>query len=499
MLFNSLSFLWFFAVVLGIYFLPWDRLLGSRALRFRQVMLLVASYFFYMCWKAEYAVLILLSTGIDYYAALQMGKCATQQERKKYLLLSLVVNLGLLFSFKYYNFFNGSLQAVVEALGFSYPIPALKVLLPVGISFYTFQTLGYSIDVYRGDAKPERDFIVFALYVSFFPQLVAGPIERARRLIPQFHRKPAVAWSDLVSGFSMILWGFFMKVVVADQIAPYVVRVYGTPEAYSGLHYLVATGLFAYQIFCDFAGYSAIAIGTAGMMGYRMMENFRRPFFARSMNEFWGRWHVSLMTWFRDYVYKFLRVKEAAGWRVYFNLFVIYLLSGIWHGASWTFVAWGIGNWVVLALERLVSQWEWARNTKHPRWLDAFGLFRVLESCCVFMLFLIPGVFFRAESFDKALYMYRHFCDIPPLSREFLGSLILPFTSDYSALAMALCVAGSLILLEGVHLVQETKFKPIMKLWNESTLFKGGCLVALTLIILLFGNFDSQSFLYFQF
>lgn len=499
MLFNSISFLVFFAVVLGLYFMPWQRCVGSRSLRARQILLLIASYFFYMCWRAEYAVLIMLSTGIDYYAGLRMGSCTTKEERRPYLFLSLLVNLGLLFSFKYLDFFNGSMTALFGQFGLDYPIPAFNILLPVGISFYTFQTLGYSIDVYRGDKKPERDLVVFALYVSFFPQLVAGPIERSRRLIPQFHSERTVTWQGFVNGFAMILWGFFMKVVIADNIAPYVVRVFAQPEAYTGGHYIVASGLFAYQVFCDFAGYSAIAIGTAAMMGYRMMQNFRRPFFARSMTEFWGRWHVSLMTWFRDYVYKGLRVKEAAGWRIYLNLFIVYMLSGIWHGANWTFVAWGLVNWVILALERLVSQWEWAGKHKRPRWLELFGVTRVLECVCVFSMFALPAIFFRSPNISQALSMYRGVVNIPPITTDYVASLILPFTSDYSALAMCLFVIASLSLLELVHVIQETGFKPVMALWQKSALFKGACLTGLALIILLFGNFDSQAFIYFQF
>ncbi len=524
MLFNSIQFLLYFVVVLGLYFLPWERPLGilsnrlrgsdgggggrlaawlasgdRGALRLRQVLLLLASYYFYMCWRPEYALLILLSTVIDYFAALLMEACPERRGRRKYLIVSLLANLGLLFSFKYFNFFNQSLRLVFEHFGATYSIPSLRVLLPVGISFYTFQTLGYSIDVYRGDKKAERDFIVFALYVSFFPQLVAGPIERSRRLIPQFHQRRTVDWSGFVRGFSYILWGYFMKLVIADQIAPYVNRIFAQPENYSGGHYIVASALFAYQVFGDFAGYSAIAIGTAAMMGYSMMQNFRRPFFATNMTDFWGRWHVSLMTWLRDYVYRALRVKDSAGWRLYMNLLIIYLLSGLWHGAAWTFVAWGLVNWIILAVERAINEWPFAARHKRPKWMNLWGLTRALECLCVFFLFSIPAIFFRAPTIAQALAMYRRIFEIPAIDRGYLASLVLPFTSDYSALALALAVAASLVLLEGVHLVQEMEAGWIMRRWQQSTVFRGTCLASLMLIILLFGNFDSQSFLYFQF
>ncbi len=496
MLFNSVQFLVFFPIVLGLYFV-----LPKRA---RLYMLLGASYYFYMAWRAEFAALIVISTAVDYYAALQMHQRETRRGRWPFLLLSLAVNLGLLFMFKYYNFAFDSSETVIGWFGYEWTLPTMpEGLLPVGISFYTFQTLGYSIDVFRGDREPERDWVIFALYVSFFPQLVAGPIERARRLIPQFHedRRERVDYDRLVSGFAMILWGFFMKLVLADNAGLYVYKIYhpAAYQNYSGGHYLIAMYLFAYQVFCDFAGYSCIAIGTARMMGFDMMQNFRRPYFARTFADLWARWHISLMTWFRDYLYKPMHKKGAGPWRIVGALFVIYFVSGFWHGAAWTFVAWGVLNWLYVAVERLINSWNWAKQIKRPEWTNMFGIFRVLETFTVVSLFAFAGIYFRAHSIEQAHYIMRHLFDIPKINLNYLASLVLPFTGDYSALAFAAIIAGAWVLLEAVHLVQENKTTRILKLWNESPVFKGVCLIALLMIILLFGNFSSATFVYFQF
>ncbi len=493
MLFNSVHFLVFFPLVLILYFT-----LPRRA---RQIMLLGASYYFYMSWKAEYAVLIAMSTVVDYFASIQMGKRTEKKSRRPFLIISLVANLGLLFAFKYFNFALDSANMVLDQFNHALAIPRLNVLLPVGISFYTFQTIGYSIDVYRGDRKPEKNWVVFALYVSFFPQLVAGPIERARRLIPQFHedRRSQVDFDRLVNGLAMILWGFFMKLVIADNAAIYINNVYGAHTSYTGGHFLIAMYLFAYQVFCDFAGYSCIAIGTAGMMGYDMMQNFRRPYLARTFADLWARWHISLMTWFRDYLYRPLHKKGANVWRVVGTLYIIYIVSGFWHGAAWTFVAWSVLNWKFVALERIINNWEWAKRIKRPAWTDKFGIFRVVETFIVVSFFAFAGIYFRSRTMDQAHYVMRHLFDFPKLNMGYLASLVLPFTGDYSALAFGLTLGLMLVLLEAIHLVQESKHVLIMKLWQESSIFKGACLIGLALIVLFFGNFNSNSFVYFQF
>jgi alginate O-acetyltransferase complex protein AlgI len=343
-LFNSIEFLLFFPVVVAIYF--------ATPQRYRWALLLAASYYFYASWKPEYLLLIIASTLVDYGCGLRMGSIAGKARRKKWLLVSLTSNLGLLFAFKYFNFFNESARAVFDRFNIFYDVPAFDLLLPVGISFYTFQTLSYSIDVYRGRQRPERHLGIFALYVSFFPQLVAGPIERSTHLLPQFFQPHRFEYDRVTSGLRLVLWGFFKKVVVADRLALYVNAVYNDPSAHTGPTILLATYFFAFQIYCDFSGYSDIAIGTARVMGYDLMQNFRRPYFARSISEFWSRWHISLSTWFRDYLYIPLGGNRVPRWRWYVNLFAVFLISGLWHGANWTFVVWGAlhGTYLIVGL-----------------------------------------------------------------------------------------------------------------------------------------------------
>lgn len=364
MLFNSLQFLLFLPVVVALYF--------ATPHRFRWALLLLASYYFYAAWRPEYLLLIIASTLVDYLCALRMGRLESRRRRKKYLVLSLGSNLGLLFGFKYLTFFNESTRAVFDQLNIFYGVPTFEILLPVGISFYTFQTLSYTIDVYRGARPPERHLGIFALYVSFFPQLVAGPIERSTRLLPQFFQHHGFDAGRVQSGLRLILWGFFKKIVIADRLAVYVNAVYANPSAYDGPSLLLATYFFAFQIYCDFSAYSDIAIGSARVMGFELMQNFRRPYFARSIQEFWQRWHISLSTWFRDYVYLPLGGNRVPTWRWYTNLLLVFLVSGLWHGANWTFVVWGAlhGTYLVFAIatrDRRDHMWRRLEQLL-PRW-----------------------------------------------------------------------------------------------------------------------------------
>lgn len=393
MLFNSYEFLVFFPIVVLLYF--------GVPHRFRSLLLLVASYYFYMAWRAEYAVLLAASTLIDYSCGLRMAR-VPKPARRKYLLLSLLTNLGLLFAFKYYGFFSASAAAAAGLLGGSLHLPALDVLLPVGISFYTFQTLSYSIEVYQGSIPAERNLIRFALYVSFFPQLVAGPIERAGALLPQLEQRHSFDAERAANGLKMIAWGMFKKVVIADRLALVVDTVYNDPGGFGGFHYIVATVFFAYQIYCDFSGYSDIAIGAAMVLGIRLMTNFDRPYAARSIGEFWKRWHISLSTWFRDYVYIPLGGNRVAVPRWYANLIIVFAVSGLWHGANWTFVVWGLvhGLYMVVGaasqpLRRAVA--ERSGLTRCP------GLHAALQRATTFGLVCFAWVFFRAENVGQAL------------------------------------------------------------------------------------------------
>ncbi|MEM7129581.1 MAG: MBOAT family protein [Chloroflexota bacterium] len=394
MLFNSAHYLLFLPVVALFYYLI--------PFRWRWVLLLVASYYFYISWKPEYIVLILVSTLIDYFVGIGLGSTNIEWKRRLLLGTSLFTNLGILFSFKYLGFFLNSYSMI----GGSLPPVTLDyidtIILPVGISFYTFQTLSYSIDVFRGRKEPEKNLGIFALYVSFFPQLVAGPIERSTHLLPQLHQNHSLQRDNIVSGLQLILWGMFKKVVIADRLGEIVNSIYDTPELYSSSALVIATYFFAFQIFCDFSGYSDIAIGSARLLGFNLMQNFDRPYIARSVSEFWRRWHISLSTWFRDYLYIPLGGNRVAVSRWYFNIFVVFLISGLWHGASWTFVAWGALHGIYMIVEQMARPW----TDKISNSLDVskYGImFELLSKLVTFHLVVFAWIFFRAQSWNDAI------------------------------------------------------------------------------------------------
>ena len=477
MLFNSIHFLLFFPSIIIIYFLI--------PVKYRWILLLAGSYYFYMCWKVEYVFLILFSTIVDYLVGIQMGKTIDKNKRKILLVISLVTNLGLLFAFKYFNFFNESVREVFQAFDLSYAIPAIDVLLPVGISFYTFQTLSYSIDVYRGAKEPEKHFGIFALFVSFFPQLVAGPIERSQKLLPQLYEKHKFDFDRIVDGLKLMVWGFFMKLVIADRLAIYVNAVYNNPEQHTGLTLALATVFFAFQIYCDFAGYSNIAIGAAKVMGVNLMINFNRPYFSKSISEFWKRWHISLSTWFRDYLYISLGGNRVSIPKWYFNLLIVFVISGLWHGANWTFVIWGALNGLYLIFEIITK--NWSKKVNHVLYLNRLPRLNLfLRTIITFLLACFAWIFFRANSshdafliinqlfvFDNPLYIgeWQHFLYgiagitfllIIEFNREYFGQYVLPFKTNH---------------------------------WFKEQL----AYTMLLLLILLIGVFDGGQFIYFQF
>jgi D-alanyl-lipoteichoic acid acyltransferase DltB (MBOAT superfamily) len=477
MLFNSLHFLVFFPLVVGIYF--------SLPHRFRWGLLLIASYYFYMCWKAEYVILIMASTVVDYFAALGMGKHTEKAKRKKYLLLSLIVNLGILFSFKYFNFFNENIRVLLDQFNIFYDAPTFKVLLPVGISFYTFQTLSYSIDVYRGVREPERHLGIFAVYVAYFPQLVAGPIERSTSLLPQFHKKNHFDPPMVVSGLRRMLWGMFQKVVVADRLAIYVDAVYNNQAHHGGLTLIVATVFFVFQVYCDFAGYSNIAIGAARVMGYDLRENFRRPFFAKTVAEFWQRWHISLLTWFRDYLYIPLGGNRVSRWRWYFNTMFVFILCGLWHGAAWTYVITltlhGVfilfGSSTEKVRKHLV---RFLRLENIPFLLDAMRMFMT------FWFFAFSLIFFRALSVSDATSIISKF-----FAFEYGFFLGQPSTFIYSVFAI--------LLLMTVDTVQEFFPHVFHRFKTGNVVMRYAVYAAITILIVMIGVYDGGQFIYFQF
>ena len=350
MSFASIKFLIFFPVVFFLYY--------AVPFRFRKYLLLVSSYYFYMCWKAEFIVLIVVSTAIDYFCGLGIEKYRNNKRMSKLLLtVSMCMNLGLLFFFKYLNFFGETLTAIFKAVSIPFSVPALNIILPVGISFYTFQTMSYTIDVYRGKLEAEHDFITFALFVSFFPQLVAGPIEKARNLLPQLKVEHPFSYENATYGLKLMVWGFFKKLVIADRLAAVIIDpVYGNLSAYTGGALALATAAFAFQIYCDFGGYSDIARGCARMMGIELMVNFKAPYlFSKSVSEYWKRNHISLSEWFRDYVYISLGGNRKGTLKKYLFIVITYFLSGLWHGAGWTFVIWGLLQAVYLISENMLG------------------------------------------------------------------------------------------------------------------------------------------------
>ncbi|GAB4424107.1 MAG: MBOAT family protein [Bacteroidia bacterium] len=433
MLFNSIDFALFLPVVVAVYY--------ALPHRFRWMLLLAASYYFYACWRAEYLLLVIFSTLVDYWAGLQMARRETKAARRPFLILSLVTNLGLLFTFKYLDFFTGSLNMAFQAFNIFGELPLFHLLLPVGISFYTFQTLSYSIEVYQGKQQAERHLGIFALYVSFFPQLVAGPIERASTLIHQLYERRDFDYERFSSGIKLMIWGFFKKIIIGDGLGLFVNAAYGQPQEHDSLSLLFASVCFAFQIYGDFSGYTDIARGTSRLMGFELMENFRQPYLSRSISDFWRRWHISLSTWFRDYVYIPLGGNRVVKWRMYYNLFITFTISGLWHGASWTFVIWGAlhGFYLMFALATGKIQarfWEVTGIARVP------GLHRVLDTAIVFVLVLIGWVFFRAATVQDAFYILSQILNPATYTATFSlvekVQIISPFTIATSMFCMLL-------------------------------------------------------------
>ena len=395
MLFNSIDFVLFFpAVTLAYFALPQA---------WRWAFLLAASYAFYMAWEPGYVVLIMASTLVDYAAGLGLGAAQGKGRRRAWLGLSLTANLGLLFFFKYYNFFAASLRPALAQLGWNVELPYSQLLLPVGISFYTFQTLSYTIEVYRGNQAPERHLGRFALYVAFFPQLVAGPIERPQHLLPQFLRRTRFDYDRVCDGLNRMLWGYVKKSVIADRLGMAVDAVYANPQAHEGPVLVLATVLFAFQIYCDFSGYTDIALGAAKVLGFDIMENFDRPYAARSIAGFWRRWHISLSTWFRDYLYIPLGGNRGSLPRWACNIVVVFALCGLWHGARWTFLLWGLLHATYMVSGRLTGPTRDRLLAGMPTGIRAVG-----AVVLTFTLTTFAWIFFRAGTIGDALYIVGH-------------------------------------------------------------------------------------------
>ena len=468
MLFNSLHFLIFFPIILILYF--------SIPHKYRWTILLIGSYYFYMSWKPEYIILIMISTLIDYIAGIQIYNTVSKRKKKIFLGLSLLTNLGLLFAFKYFNFFSDSTRAVLQQFAIPFDPITLAVLLPIGISFYTFQTLSYTIDIYRGKIKPEKHLGIFAVFVSYWPQLVAGPIEKAAHLIPQFYKKHKFEYARAVSGCRLMLWGFFKKMVIADGVAITVNIVFNNPGAYSGPYLILATMFFAIQIYCDFSGYVDIARGAARIMGIELSENFKMPYLSKSIGEFWKRWHITLSNWFKDYVYISLGGNRVSVPRWYVNILIVFIISGLWHGANWTFVIWGALHGLYLIIEIIL------KPVTNKIKLNHYAR-RFIGLAWTFILVNIGWVFFRANNFSDAIYILTHMFTS---TGDIIVGVVFIFAIVFIILVMDLIYINQKALLFWRRL-------------NQIWLLRWLVYIALIFTILLFGINKSVEFIYFQF
>lgn len=474
MLFNSFEFLLFFPIVCIVYFaIPRNN--------WRNYFLLAASYYFYMGWKPEYAMLLITSTVVTYGASILMSKWS--DSKKAILVIAILLNLSILFFFKYYQFAAENITQLMEWLGVRIVFPELDVLLPVGISFYIFQALGYSIDVYRGDVAAEKNFPKYALFVSFFPQLVAGPIERSGNLLKQFNTKHSFNGEMAISGVNLMLWGYFLKLVLADRCAIYVDAVYNNLDHHSGGTTLLASILFCFQLYGDFAGYSYIAIGAARVMGFKLMDNFRRPyFFSTSVQEFWKRNHISLTSWFMDYVYYPMVGSSTKLWWWCFSIFMTFFISGFWHGANWTYVMsftfFGIYLVVCTLKERPQRRFEKRHNLKKKEW------WLWLNRFVTFFLVMIALIFFRANNIGDGFMAIK----------KVFGEICAPTVLEGKHLVYSLLAIMVTFIAEYV-----IEYKKVTVSQSNSLKIYSVCSVLMLSAILYFGVFDGGQFIYFQF
>jgi alginate O-acetyltransferase complex protein AlgI len=477
MLFNSIQFIFFFIIVTSVYF--------AIPHKFRWFLLLTSSCYFYMAFIPVYILILGFTIVIDYFAGIYLEK--TQGKTRKYfLILSLIANIGILCVFKYFNFLNENVSYLLNNFGYQNPIPFLKILLPIGLSFHTFQAMSYTIEVYRGKQKAEHNFGIYALYVMFYPQLVAGPIERPQNILHQFYEKHVFSYNNAVQGLKLIVWGFFKKLVVADRIAIYVSAVYHNPQQQSGITLLVATLLFSFQIYCDFSGYSDIAIGVARFMGFKLMTNFNRPYFSRTISEFWRRWHISLSTWFTDYLYISLGGNRVSIPRWYFNLFFTFLVSGLWHGANWTFILWGALNGVYLISGILLKPFnEWVGEKSGIKKYSKLN--RLVQMLITFILISIAWVLFRANNISDAAYILKHMF-------TFKGPL---YYNDNPSIILYPIVGIAFLLFVESNI--EFHHKKLTLLKNKGWFISNVMYAVLVIIILMIGVFDGGQFIYFQF
>jgi alginate O-acetyltransferase complex protein AlgI len=472
MRFNSLDYFLFIAAVIVTLF--------SITQRYRKPWLIIASLFSYMCWSPLFALLILYSTTVNYFVGRRLEASGTSRVRKRLMLISCVANLGPLLLFKYYNFFVGSWAGVLDALGLPAQPPLLHLLLPIGISFYTLEAIAYTADVYFRKSKAETNYGNLLLFLAFFPTILAGPIVRARHLIPQFDRVATFEYERVREGLLKILWGLFKKIVIADRLGVYVDLIYNSPAHHVGSTLTLATLFYSFQVYCDFSAYSDIAIGTSQIMGFDLLRNFRRPIFANSFRDYWSRWHISLSTWFRDYVYIPLGGNRRGFWIANLNVLIVFLVSGLWHGAKWTFVLWGLYHGVFLLGQNL-----WRRYV--PTVIPPGPVKYALQVVATFTVVGFSRVLFRANSVHDAMYIYREIFTHFDSAHFFAGSLT---QIVYGVFGIGVLLAVELFTeLGGYPTLFHARFKPVR--WLA---YAGGAI-----LLLLIGVVDGGQFIYARF
>lgn len=481
MLFNSIGFFVFLFIV---FFLYW-----GLEHRYRWILLLVASYYFYMSWNVKYVALILFTTGISYVCALGMENKEDIKLKKLLLCTAMVSSLGILFFFKYFNFFMQNVSGIMSFFMIRLHPVTLQLLLPVGISFYTFQTLSYVIDVYRGKVRAERHFGIYATFISFFPQLVAGPIERTGNLLPQIKTVQEFDYNKATYGLKLAAWGFFKKIVIADTLAVYVDQIYGHLHSYQGFSLILACVFFTFQIYCDFSGYSDIAIGTAKLFGIDLMTNFKSPYFSSTLREFWGRWHISLSSWFRDYVYIPLGGNRCGSLRCDGNQLATFLLSGLWHGANWTYIIWGGIHGCALIIEKKLGRNK-GRGRSGGTWL--------LSVILIFLFCNFAWIFFRADSLEDSFYIIANsFKGISDMQAYFaIGWNSIDATIGGLAFVQIL---GTLLILCMFDFAS-LKYDVIQTISKQNLWFRWSVYITFVLmIVLLAQKGGAVEFVYFQF
>ena len=490
MLFHSLSFVIFFVVIYSLYLV-----LDHKRQKW---LLLLANFIFYAVWDWRFLPLILISPLLGYICGLKISEARHMYERQLILFINILVNLTILGIFKYYNFFASNLQRLLNTFGLLTQIRFFELVLPLGISFYTFQVMSYTIDVYRGHIKPTKNFLDLALYITFFPLLAAGPIERAGRMLPQFEVKRTFDYESVAAGFKLFAWGLFKKVVIADRLAVFVNYVYNNPFEYQGISLIVATVFFTFQLFCDFSAYSDMAVGIARVMGYELIQNFNHPFSAASVSGFWRRWHVSLTTWITDYVYMplALQLRDWGNFGVVVALTGSFFLVGLWHGAGWTYITFGLLHGIVLSLEVLTR-----KARKILRKSFAPFLYNTVGTIFTFCFFSFSLIFFRSKNMNEAFYIASHlFSGLPDFLTHLNEIRVVRQNILLGQYKWDFVVAVSLIcVLECVHFVQR-KYGSIAELTARLPVWlRWPSYYAFVLSIMFLGVFNQSAFIYFQF